>query len=328
MNSVFSAFKSSKSDGSIQSNKGKKPGPANSSSYANLRHIREIGSSAKMSSFVGNNDDDDIAPNLRLNKCSTLQHSTAITATTSTPPSSPSTSPSMEQIIPETIKPSKHQNECDSNTNTWSIHSEESHGSSASDIKSATITYDQHTSSAIPKNSQSISSSNSYTHIPCTNGTKVMDDVTEHSSRSSENKENTDTTNPSTANTSDSTCLSGDCSIVSNGADNLDEHQTHNDGVHTADADNEKHTPILSAASNKKLNKHSESNASATSNKSTSNRFYKRLSISGIGSNPLPSVHGRSTSNSQNGSNSNCGTGETKRTRISTHQRNLSLDFR
>lgn len=327
MNSVFSAFKSSKSDGSIQSNKGKKPGPANSSSYANLRHIREIGSSAKMSSFVGNNDDDDIAPNLRLNKCSTL-HSTGITATTSTSPPPPS-SPSMEQIIPDTIKINTQQNECDNNMNkntTRNIYSDDSHVSSINDIKSVPVTTDQHTLSAITKNSQSSNLSNNYTYIPCTNGAKITTDgVTDHSSRNSENKENTDTTNPSSTNTSDSLCPS-DSSIESNNTDNSDKHQTH-DSIHT-NAGNEKHTPILSAASNKKLNRQSETNTSATSNKSTSNRLYKRLSLTGLGSNPLPSVHGRSTTNSQNGNNNNCGTGETKRTRISTHQRNLSLDFR
>lgn len=368
MNSVFSAFKSSKSDGSIQSNKVKKiGGPVNSSSYANLRHIREIGSSAKMSSFVGNNDDDDITPNLRLTKCTTTTtlHSSAV-VTTSTP-SSPSTS-SMEQIIPQSTKTNTHQNDCDSNSsnsnisinsssnnngNTWSIHSELSHVNIDKGIVSTandtTVNaYEQHVSpSAIPINSQSIAS---YINNIPSNGTHVTDGVADHSMKDSENKENTDTTNPST-NTSDLVCLN-DSSIVSNGTDNISgKHHVHitndtvqmmnggdgggggcgtgNNSINSAGT-NEKHTPILSAASNKKLNRHSESTAPIiTSNKSTSsNRFYKRLSLSGISNNPLPSVHGRSTSNSQNGNNGNGGSGETKRTRISTHQRNLSLDFR
>lgn len=345
MNSVFSAFKSSKSDGSIQSNKVKQKigSAANSSSYANLlnlRHIREIGSSAKMSTFVGNNDDDDIAPNLRLTKCSTTLNSTSTVASASTPPppSSPSTS-SMEQIIPQLTKLSTHQIDCDSNCNgnainnkTSNIHTDSSHvnidkniaTSTVNDTKSMTIAYEQlqqqqqqqYTASEIPViNSQSVAS---YVNIP-SNGTQVTDGVAESSSRDSENKENTDTTNPST-NTSELACLS-DSSIVSNGTD---EHQTHCDAANQSNDVNGIHTPILSAASNKKLNRHGDTNALTTSNKSTNNRFYKRLSLSGIGSNPLPSVHGRSTSNSQNG----CNGGETKRTRISTHQRNLSLDFR
>ncbi|XP_031617760.1 uncharacterized protein LOC116337386 [Contarinia nasturtii] len=338
MNSVFSAFKGSKSDGSIQSNKVKKIGSTNSSSYANLlnlRHIREIGSSAKMSSFVGNNDDDDIAPNLRLTKCPTTVNSTS--ASTSTP-SSPSTS-SMEQIIPQSTKQNTHQIDCDSNSNgngnaistiITTIHTESSHvnidknitTSTVNDTKPMANSYDQqHTSSVIPViNSQSVAS---YTNIPSNGAQVAMDGVTDHSSRDSENKENTDTTNPST-NTSDLACLS-DSPIVSNGTEDSSTHQTHCDAIQLNDG-NGIHTPILSAASNKKLNRHGETNAPTTSNKSTNNRFYKRLSLSGIGSNPLPSVHGRSTSNSQNGSNGNCG--ETKRTRISTHQRNLSLDFR
>lgn len=375
MNSVFSAFKSSKSDGSIQSNKGKKGGgggPVNSSSYANLRHIREIGSSAKMSSFVGHNDDDDdIAPNLRLTKCTTL-HSSSGVATTASTPSSPSTSStsslSMEQIIPQstatppttttTIKTNTtaHQTDCDSNTNssinTRSVHSESSQNvnidkgivSTATDTPPVIAYEQQHASSAIPINSQSVASY-MQSNIP-SNGTQVTDCVADHSLRDGENKENTDTTNPSTI-TSDLACLSDSPAFVSNGTDISDKHHVHsidtnavqmiNGGIGSSNhnsnnttTNTEKHTPILSAASNKKLNNRlNESTVPNTASaKSTScNRFYKRLSLSGI-SNPLPSVHGRSTSNSQNNSNGNCGSGETKRTRISTHQRNLSLDFR
>lgn len=364
MNSVFSAFKSSKSDGSIQPNKSKKVGPSNSSSYANLRHIREIGSSAKMSSFVGNNDDDDIAPNLRLTKCTAL-HSNAVTSTinsvagvttttsttTSSTPSSPSSlsTSSMEQIIPQaTTKINTHQNDCDSNTTTRSYsYSDSSHvnidtnnivNSVAKDSKPMVAIEQSNVPSAIPMNSQSVAS---YTNIP-SNGTQFMDVIADYNSLgASDNKENTDIINPST-NTSDAMCHS-DSAHVSNGVDDSnrplqvnnndddDDHDHDHEDISDVQAtitDEKQHTPVLSAASNKKLNRHSESTAPTTSNKSTSNRFFKRLSLSGISSNPLPSVHGRSASNSQNGNTANCASGETKRTRISTHQRNLSLDFR
>lgn len=89
------------------------------------------------------------------------------------------------------------------------------------------------------------------------------------------------------------------------------------------------HAPII--ASNSRG--HSESNLSAS--KST-NRFQKRLSLSGFPNNSMPSVHGRpSTAGGAlcggGGGSSGAATGtggEVKRTRLSTHQRNLSLDFR
>lgn len=86
------------------------------------------------------------------------------------------------------------------------------------------------------------------------------------------------------------------------------------------------HAPII--ASNSRG--HSESNLSATK---TTNRFQKRLSLSGFPNNSMPSVHGRPAT--VGGSLGGCGAngvagtgGEVKRTRLSTHQRNLSLDFR
>lgn len=354
MNSVFSAFKSSKSDGNIPASKVKKSGPSNSSSYANLRHIREIGSSTKMSSFVGNNDDDSIAPNLRLTKCTatatatTTLHSATV-ATTSTPSSSQSQSTSsIEQIIPQSaskINPHQNNNDCDSSRRN--IQSESSHvnidknmiATTANDRNTGSHTSIEQSISSTPPSKVTATATAAATtlhpaqsevgypkHIP-SNGAPLTTDggggVDHHSSRDSENKENTDTTNPSTKTSADSACLS-DSSNVLNGMDNATKPIHSNDSTQKA-IGNEMALPILSAASNKKLNRHSESTVPATSIKSAGNRFCKRLSLSGISSNPLPSVHGRTTSN---GSNGNCGSGETKRTRISTHQRNLSLDFR
>lgn len=358
MNSVFSAFKSSKSDGNIPASKVKKSGPSNSSSYANLRHIREIGSSAKMSSFVGNNDDDSIAPNLRLTKCTatatataaatTTLHSATV-ATTSTPSSSQSQSTSsIEQIIPQSaskINPHQNNNDCDSSRRN--IQSESSHvnidknmiATTANDRNTGShVSIEQSISSTSPSTATATATATvapttlhpaqsiaGYSNNIPSNGAPLTTDgggVDHHSSRDSENKENTDTTNPSTKTSADSACLS-DSSNVLNGMDNATKPIHSNDG--TQKAIGNEIQPILSAASNKKLNRHSESTVPATSIKSAGNRFCKRLSLSGISSNPLPSVHGRTTSN---GSNGNCGSGETKRTRISTHQRNLSLDFR
>lgn len=365
MNSVFSAFKSSKSDGSIQSNKTKKLGPANSSSYANLRHIREIGSSAKMSSFVVNNDEDDLAINLRINKCTAL-HSTPVTATNL----------SMEQqIIPsatqQTINksptPTKtietnheyEENDCFKLSNTVTNHctpteklSHENVHSGMATPSSNSIEHDDNfykknsiikpniPSNDLQKTEQSVIVTTIETPTAVDASTSFANKITQ-SMNSIEHNQNHNSISsncvpiinvPST-NSSDtviSSCINDPSDI-----DDNDDGGNHINNI----VDNDKqHTPVLSAASNKKLNRPNDSTVTTimpqtspattiTSNKTTSNRFYKRLSLSGIANNPLPSVHGRST-NTQNTTNGSCGTGETKRTRISTHQRNLSLDFR
>lgn len=65
---------------------------------------------------------------------------------------------------------------------------------------------------------------------------------------------------------------------------------------------------------------------SSCNNVSSSNRLNRpRLSLSGLGSNNvMPSVHGRQC----NANNSTGNASGTHKTRLSTHQRNLSLDFR
>lgn len=363
MNSVFSAFKSSKSDGSIQSNKVKKLAPVNSSSYANLRHIREIGSSAKMSSFVGNNDDEDIAPNLRLTKCTGALHTGV--AATATPKGSPSSSTSTSSTLSHTPMTMNTIPQATPKSNTILQTDIDSNTRSEANVNSRTVTVPTATDtkatiqlSNVPSSASSTSSLRTANHSAAVNQTNIpsfgtpspqTDDIDDHNCRTTgdnENKENTNTLNPST-NSSVSICAKdaaneqcatdGDATAAITIANAVT-------AIQSQTVTNEKHTPVLSAASNKKLNRQSESSASAAttttaaaaatasaaSNKSTSTRFYKRLSLTGIGSNPLPSVHGRSASNPQNANNcnSNSGGGETKRTRISTHQRNLSLDFR
>lgn len=257
MNSVLSAFKSSKSDWSIQSNKAKKEFSTNGGSYANLRHIREIGSSTKMNSFGGSsNDGEDTTLNLRLNRCSTLPFST-------TKPIG--SSQTTEQYIPQS-KPSIISNEYEENHNSKLINHAKEH---CSDI-----------------------SSNDF-------GT-------------------THQTVPTSQNAISNNCVQNECADARNiSSSSLESNKNYSSDI--------AYIPVLSAASAKKPYRSSES--ITTTNRSMSNRLANRLSLSSIANNPLPSVHGRSMNPQNVTTNSFC-TGETKRTRISTHQRNLSLDFR
>lgn len=70
-----------------------------------------------------------------------------------------------------------------------------------------------------------------------------------------------------------------------------------------------------------------DKNLSSCSNVSSTRLNRPRLSLSGLGTNNvMPSVHGRNGTTT-NGSSTGNATG-THKTRLSTHQRNLSLDFR
>lgn len=338
MNSVFSAFKSSKSEGSIQSNKVKKFGPANSSSYANLRHIREIGSSAKMSAFVDNNDDDDdLAPNLRMNKCATPQSISPMEKLI--PIQSSSSTSTANKLCNDRNDGLEYENEnvIDQCEATKPIEPFDRSICAKTNDDNVAILND--IESEHNENSRIVASS-----VPCINSTQtnatnncilqsnIPSNVTQDISKTgiknyhtnngyglaNENKENDAETMPSTNNINNTSEMPFDS------CENPDSTDLNN--CHSLSDGNGKHTPILSAATNKKLTKHTNDSTLSASNKASSNRFYKRLSLSGIGNNPLPSVHGRSTQNMQNANNN--GSGETKRTRISTHQRNLSLDFR
>lgn len=83
--------------------------------------------------------------------------------------------------------------------------------------------------------------------------------------------------------------------------------------------------PVLSASDNNRLLKSGDLNTLRNS-KSNSNRLSKRLSLTGIGNNLLPTVHGRVKTGAA-GTTTNGTTEKTTKTRFS-HQRNLSLDFR
>lgn len=326
MNSVFSAFKNNKIDTSNnQLHKSKKIiSPENGSSYANLRHMREIGSSAKMSTFV--DDSDENGTQLRLTKC-----------TMSNQPASPTISSFQltedTEPFPSSVIKSEAINTCEYNSNV-----EMNDTDVVDHISLCTETNHEF----IDKNAISVNEStkfnelddariassismNSYVNhlpprqsIPSTVNVISNHGHTErHSSKklSIENKENNEITLPSPSNSSDIRVDGSD--TISSVSDSI----VSNCNSVQVNGNDMTHTPILSAAINKKSNKCTESMTLPNKN-SSSNRFHKRLSLSGIGNNPLPSVHGRPTSANANN------TGETKRTRISTHQRNLSLDFR
>lgn len=308
MNSVFSAFKSSKSDGSIPSNSAKKLGSTDTNSYANLRHIREIGSGVTMSTFVELSPDDtiSIASNLRLNK------SPAPTIA-SMDASQPIELPLSAVNKSTTTNTTSSVSGCDAPTNKIDRIEQ---ANSLANCDSIDVAVDECSSkTSIP------SSLDQSTAAPMANDANARDALkNNHLSNgycsATENKENDGKTVPST-NTSE-LVIDHPCAAESTVERLSNGHTAINDT-------NGKHTPVLSAATNRKSIKNVDSSAT-TPNKVATNRLSKRLSLSGLGNSPLPSVHGRTTHSSQNGGS--CANGETKRTRISTHQRNLSLDFR
>lgn len=279
MNSVLSAFKSSKSDGSIQSKKTKKQVSTNGGSYANLKHIREIGSSTKMNSFVGSSNDDDVATlNLRLNRCSTIPFSTAKPIGSSLP---------TEKYIPQS-KP--YCNEYEENDY-----------------------FKLGNHAIIAKRSLENSS-----HVEENIKNPQYESLERRSNVSLNEFDTTNQTAPTSQNAIANNCVVNECADARNiSSSSFVSNENH--------SNESAYIPLLSAASAKKP--YRSSDTITTTNRSMSNRLANRLSLSSIANNPLPSVHGRSM-NTQNVIANSFRTGETKRTRISTHQRNLSLDFR
>lgn len=345
MNSVLSAFKSSKSDSSSQCSgagisvaNASVNGSDGNSSYANLRHIREIGSTATMSTFVADVDNDSTSPTLRLGKC-TISSPTIIPDVTLcemnidalTTPSRTSLNARDEVDHLATMRStSSSLNVTDENDKKNVCSANDANIQRSSDDDSSGVATTMSTNSLLI-NATAIKTRPPRLTIPPT-GHCVRDTTNESKENclpglSIGNDTNVDATTMTSINgtngvTSDSN-LSGKCAK-----------RTTNIGTTNEQSQQQlppPHTPVLSAANNRNANKcNSESTTSTTattlSNKSA-NRFHKRLSLSGIGNNPLPSVHGRPNSANAGNGTSN-GTGETKRTRMSTHQRNLSLDFR
>lgn len=84
--------------------------------------------------------------------------------------------------------------------------------------------------------------------------------------------------------------------------------------------------PVLSAGDTKRLLKSGDLNTLRNS-KNTNNRLGKRLSLTGLGNNLLPTVHGRAKTGATGTSAAAANGTEKSKARFS-HQRNLSLDFR
>lgn len=265
MNSVFSAFKSIKTDGKQKlggshgsSTSSNKKITQDANSYENLRHIREIGCGAKMNGFVDGSDDIEDPKTIRLSN------------------SSRSTSPMQLPTSPTR----------NSNSSVFDKVFQD-HGVFVGRLKVATLSASEtnlcdQTSTEIGKEMPKKS--------PCNSLKSLL---------------NTDTVNTAKVN-----CVSeGDIlsSIVTDDNPKIPV-------THVINSLSTPQMPIIVSVANRG----SESNL-ATSSKIT--RFQKRLSLSGVVVNTsMPSVHGRTVSNYSSTDN--------KKTRLSTHQRNLSLDFR
>lgn len=242
MNSVFSAFKSSKSDSSSKSKSGKKI-TQDPNSYENLRHLRDIGSSTKMTTFIVTEDDDSIP--ITPEKCKIVDL--------------------IDDEVSDVVDHIKH---------------------SATDLNGTDFYYQK----KLIENEKQI---------------PPYSPATSNRSCSSENN----ILNYCGSNIS--------CSSSSNNSECSVENQNQNLSDENTDLPvpikNDVHCDVVTTTTTKQIiNK---------SNSLGSSRFHRpRLSLSGIGNNSMPSVHGRP--------NSSNGNGEPKKTRLSTHQRNLSLDFR
>lgn len=360
MNSVFSAFKSNKADSKAKFANKKL---TQDSSYENLRHIREIGSSAKMSNFVDDADDDTngcSTQSIRLGKrcqqsvvplvpspitelsvelelaatdidlvdCAVVSNYNAtgsIGADADANYKSAATVDTIEnnihnQCVASTQKviSASESNLCDS---VQVMHcgggSETPKPSPCSSLKSFPTSQN---ASAIPKvnfSSEGDILSSYSVVVECSRCSSSCNCSRRNGVKDSAIGAKIDIDDISVAGSSTSSqSLPTSCSTVTavNGTSEYGDSSNKDGEVSSAG----KHAPIIIAAGSRGC---SESNLSANK----TNRFQKRLSLSGFTNNSMPSVHGRpATSASASGNNGS----ETKKTRLSTHQRNLSLDFR
>lgn len=357
MNSVFSAFKSNKADNKAKFANKKL---TQDSSYENLRHIREIGSSAKMSNFVDVDDDDTSGcstQSIRLSK----RCQQPVVALVPSPISELSgelelgatdidlvdcavvvnknlTAGSGDNVVDvngtfaatvDTIEKNIHiqcvastqkvisaseSNLCDSEQ---VMHcgggSETPKPSPCSSLKSFPTSQN---ASAIPKvnfSSEGDILSSYSAVVECSRCSASCNCSRRNSVKDSAIGANVDIDDVAGSSTS-SQSLPTSCSTVS-AVNAASEFGSNNEGEVSSVG---KHAPIIIAAGSRGC---SESNLSANK----TNRFQKRLSLSGFTNNSMPSVHGRPATSASNGGNNGS---ETKKTRLSTHQRNLSLDFR
>lgn len=326
MNSVFYAFKSS----SKTENKPKFPQKKltqDNSSYENLKHIREIGSSAKMSNFVDDDDDDTSSScstqTIRLGKrCKTplpspisevIDHGVARLGTDMVDHAISNINPvgdiieniHQNQSVASTPKgiSASESNLCDSEMKCGSTDRGNGGGSCSEQSKPSPCSSLRNfpTSPNQPMATAAI--------IPKVNFSSEGDIL---SSCSVANECSNNVSGSNSSHTASSPSLP-----ISSTVSSSDDAGIGSDG-------NCQHAPIIIAANTRGK---SESNLSSVNK---TNRFQKRLSISGFNNLSMPSVHGRpsSASNGNNGMTGSNGGGEIKKTRLSTHQRNLSLDFR
>lgn len=347
MNSVFSAFKSStnKANNDNKITKFKKTNTQDPNSYEKLRHIREISYNSKMNNFVNGDDDDDyndINTTTILNnnkKCPNLQVTT------------PVQSPICENNVDlDFLLPSNNtiiNNNYNNDKNSTIINST---------ISSTTI----NNAIAITTDLPNDNCINSTTNSVITNGTTapicvdVVDFVkpfeinnVNHNKLEHLNvlikQESSASASSSSAGAAVVAILPASTSSLENKCNNvqLDTIDSKLNGINVTtfdDSENrittakttattltnntQRSKPPVTPLSSTTSSSTSTSSSSATEinfvNNYGSNRFHKpRLSLSNVG---MPSVHGRSNGNIQSN--------VPQKTRLSTHQRNLSLDFR
>lgn len=343
MNSVFSAFKSStnKTNNDNKITKFKKTNTQDPNSYEKLRHIREISYNSKMNNFVNGDDDDDyndINTTTILNnnkKCPNLQ--------VTTPVQSPicENNVDLDFLLPSNNTIINNNNHHINNNNSTIINST---------ISSTTI----NNAIAITTNLPNDHCINSTTNSVITNGTTapisvdVVDFVKPFDINNvNHNKlEHLDVLIKQESSASagaavvailpaPTTSLENECNNVQ-----LDTIDSKLNGINVTTVDDTANriitatttltnntqrskppvTPLSSTTSSSTSASLSSSSATEINfvNNYGSNRFHKpRLSLSNVG---MPSVHGRSNGNIQSN--------VPQKTRLSTHQRNLSLDFR
>lgn len=326
MNSVFSAFKSSKNETKYKFSTKK---ISETSSYENLKHLREIGSSSKMSDLIDEIVDDieETTPSQVIETLTFPVINTVTVSTTSSPLQSENDEKchyiNQQETTGETDSTTTwSKNGCDSNdlvminsNNDCTVLTTTAGGSKTTTTKSISASE----SNLYKEHNGSINSNSNY------NNNRNGDSDERHLSTSPPciSMENLSTVQtamvvvPKANFSSEGDILSSCSNDLSSNHNN----HNHNYSINNASvADSLKnrtsntiipnYKPIIKASNR-------SNDTTLAANKQQANRLQKRLSLNGIG----PSVHGRPSGNASQKD-------AVKKTRLSTHQRNLSLDFR
>ncbi|XP_037908693.1 uncharacterized protein LOC119650198 [Hermetia illucens] len=296
MNSVFSAFKASKNEKSkpLAGNK-KSSSMSQESSYENLRHIREIGSSSKMMTSIVN---DDVEENMLNNRTHPLMISKLVSMGDGASTKDAGTSDKFSDA--NKTAPTRK---------------------STIDEKTAQLGSLAATQSLVIIGDMSPTSMDS--------GTTTLQRTTYHD-LNERNNEIVRSTTPSPTTRCGSSCssmkkTSGPVDLHSKLESN--ENETVERGPSPLTSPRPDHVrPIIvnnngSAHSKEDIQPTSAGSSSAATTPKTTRHAKLRLSISNFTNNSLPSIHGRSAQ-------LNTTPGGKQKQRLSTHQRNLSLDFR